>query len=89
MNPAEFLDHLPPHLRERTHQLVNRGEAAANGDRGDLVACWIHHANRVNENPLLEVAAQAARGLGCPLVVHAGFGRRHPHANDRHACFLT
>ena len=88
MNPAEFLDHLPPHLRERTHQLVDRGEVAANGDRGDLVVCWIHHANRVDENPLLEVAAEAARGLGCPLVVHAGFGGRHPHANDRHACFV-
>jgi photolyase PhrII len=82
MNPADLLHRLPLHLRERTHILTDRG------DGGNLVVCWIHHASRIDENPLLDVAAEAARVLRLPLVVHAGFGGRHPHSNDRHTCFM-
>jgi len=73
---------LPPHLDERTTL------ASAGGDDGDLVVCWLHHADRVHENPALEVAAAAARATGCPLVVHSGFAGRHPHANDRQTLFM-
>ena len=82
MSLDEIIHRLPPHLRERLHPFADHGRA------GDLVVCWMHHANRVDENPLLEVAAEAARTLGLPLVVHAGFGGRHPHANDRHTIFM-
>ncbi len=72
---------LPAHLDERT-------TLARRGTDGDLVVCWLHHADRVHENPLLEVAAAAARATGCPLVVHSGFAGRHPHANDRQTLFM-
>ncbi|MAB72792.1 MAG: hypothetical protein CMJ54_09830 [Planctomycetaceae bacterium] len=82
MNLDEMIQRLPGHLRERVHPFADRGRG------GDLVVCWIHHANRTDENPLLEVAADAARALQLPLVVHAGFGGFHPHANDRHTRFM-
>ena len=82
MSLEEVIHRLPGHLRERVHPLSDRGRG------GDLVVCWLHHANRTEENPLLEVAAAAARELRLPLVVHAGFGGRHPHANDRHTTFM-
>ncbi|MAH66057.1 MAG: hypothetical protein CMJ27_06660 [Phycisphaerae bacterium] len=82
MNLDEIIHRLPAHLRERVHPLADHGRG------GELVVCWIHHANRIDENPLLEVAAEAARALQLPLVVHAGFGGHHPHANDRHAIFM-
>ncbi len=82
MNLEEIIHRLPPHLEERVHRFADHGRG------GDLVVCWIHHANRIDENPLLEVAAEAARAFELPLVVHAGFGGRHPHANDRHTLFM-
>ena len=82
MNLDEIIHRLPAHLRERVHPFADHGRGGA------LVVCWIHHANRIDENPLLEVAAEAARTLRLPLVVHAGFGGHHPHANDRHTIFI-
>ncbi len=72
---------LPPHLDERTF-VANRG------DDGEFVVCWLHHAARLHENPVIEVAAAAARATRRRLVVHAGFGGRHPHMNDRQVVFM-
>lgn len=72
---------LPRHLADRTRWL-------ARGGGGDLVVCWLHHASRVEENPVLEVAIEAAAAASRPLLVHAGFGGRHPHNNDRHLQFM-
>ena len=72
---------LPDHLAERTTRL-------SSGDGGDLVVCWLHHAARIQENPVLEVAVEAARAFDRPLLVHAGFGGNHPHNNDRHLRFM-
>ncbi len=72
---------LPEHLAERATWL-------SHGDAGEIVVCWLHHAARVLENPALEVAITIARFHDLPLVVHAGFGGRHPHNNDRQLRFM-
>ena len=77
---------LPHHLSERC-SLVDPG-SRLEAPNGDLVVCWLHHACRVEENPVIEVAASIARRVERPLLVHAGFGGRHPFANDRHTIFM-
>lgn len=77
---------LPDHLAERCERVP--GASGKDAAAGELVVCWLHHASRVDENPVLEVAAAAARHYDRPLIVHAGFGGRHPHANDRHTIFM-
>ena len=52
---------LPAHLDERT-------TLARRGTDGDLVVCWLHHADRVHENPVLEVAAAALAGLWAAVL---------------------
>lgn len=59
------------------------------GDRADgPVVAWLHHASRIHENPVLEVAAAAARAMDAPLLVHAGFGGSVAYANDRQTLFM-
>lgn len=77
---------LPFHLAERCSLVRSDSESGSSG--GDLVVCWLHHACRLEENPVLEVAAAAARSIDRPLLVHAGFGGRHEFANDRHTIFM-
>ena len=77
---------LPQHLAERCAVVSEHAEAASS-DR-PLVVAWLHHACRIDENPVLEVACAAARSLAAPLVVHVGFGGRHAFANDRQSIFM-
>lgn len=77
---------LPNHLAERCTVL----ESVSSRDRGagDLVVAWLHHAARLHDNPVLDVAIEAACEKNLPLVVHAGFAGHHDFANDRQTVFM-
>jgi len=74
----------PHHLAER----VQRTGTHPPRPGGEFVLYWAHHALRAHENPALEVAAQAARALGLPLLVYQGLGGRHRYNSDRHHRFI-
>ena len=89
MSDHEPIDvpNLPDHLRERC-TVVSDGHARS-PEADSLVVAWLHHACRIDENPVLEVACAAARNLDLPLIVHAGFGgSQHDFANDRQTLFM-
>ena len=77
---------LPDHLAERC-AAISEGSTGA-PPPSPVVVAWLHHACRIDENPVLEVACHAARSTNSPLVVHAGFGGRHDFANDRQTLFM-
>lgn len=82
--PAEILDTLPAHLRQRT---TPTGDGSVRLD-GEFVLCWLHHAVRGHENPVLDAAVHVGNTLGKPVLVYQGLGGRHRYNNDRHHTFI-
>lgn len=75
---------LPPHLAERTRSL---GADRVRAD-GDFVLCWLHHAVRGHENPVLDVAVSVGNALGKPVLVYQGLAGQHRFNSDRHHTFI-
>src|ERR1700760_632206 len=65
-----------------------RRAGAADPD-GQCVVYWMQRAQRVLDNPALEVAVQAANLLKLPCVVFLAPVPFYPHANLRHYRFLN
>jgi photolyase PhrII len=80
----QFLRSLPPALDERTRRIGRRDTFAA----GNFVLYWMRTAIRVDENPALDVAIEAANHLELPLLVYQGLTERYPYASDRHHTFV-
>ena len=75
---------LPPHLHERSEQY---GQRPVRRD-GQFVLCWLHHAMRADENPVLDAAIVLACQLDKPLLVYFGLGGQHRFNNDRQFFFM-
>ena len=93
MTPTqELISSLPLHLQERTRGIPrpasgrSRSSNSLASDRGPVVY-WTHHAQRVEENPALDVACTLARTLKRPLVVYHGLSSQYHYASDRHHVF--
>jgi len=72
-------------------ELVQRMRAV--GDRpwrtdGEFVLCWLHHAVRGHENPVIDAALQLGAAMGTPVLVYQGLGGRHRFNSDRHHTFI-
>ena len=55
---------------------------------GRCVVYWMQRAQRIFENPALDVAIEAANQLGLPVVVYFQVIPNYPNANLRHYHFL-
>ena len=55
---------------------------------GACVVYWMQRAQRVQDNPALDVAIEAANVLGLPVVIYFGVLPNYPNANLRHYYFL-
>lgn len=76
---------LPPHLLERTRPIARR---ALSGQISEgPVVYWTHHAQRVDENPALDVARFMASELQRPFLVYHGLSQSYRYASDRHHVF--
>jgi photolyase PhrII len=73
---------LPAHLRLRIPG--SRETLPAEG----FVLYWMRSAVRGHENPALDVAMEAARELGAPLLVYHALSERYPYASFRHHAFI-
>jgi photolyase PhrII len=82
MNLEQRLE-LPSHLNERC-----RWRQSSKRDAETFVLYWMQTAQRVDENPALEVAILAARQLNLPLLVYQGLSERYEYASDRHHTFI-
>ena len=71
----------------RPRVLVRRGGAPRR--EGRCVVYWMQRAMRIEENPALEVAIEAANVLGLPVVVFFSVIPNYPNANQRHYHFLA
>ena len=81
---AESVRTLPQHLQERSY-LYSHG---ASEHDGDFVLCWLHHAFRLDENPVLDVARHLAVKSGRPLLVYQAVCEHYRYASDRHHWFM-
>ena len=98
MTPTEeLISSLPLHLQERTRGIPRPASGRSRlsqsqlsqsqaSDRGPVVY-WTHHAQRVEENPALDVACTLALTLRRPLVVYHGLSSQYRYASDRHHVF--
>jgi deoxyribodipyrimidine photolyase len=55
---------------------------------GRAVVYWMQRAQRVADNPALELAVHLANELEKPLAVFFGLVKRFPGANERHYSFM-
>ena len=82
-------DGMPDELARLVDQprvLVRRAGMPRPGAR--CVVYWMQRAVRIEDNPALEVAIEAANLLGLPVVVFFSVIPGYPHANRRHYHFL-
>jgi deoxyribodipyrimidine photo-lyase len=100
--PAEFLlpacfnfvmpsapENLPEELARLAADarvLVRRSGSPRKGGRS--VVYWMQRAQRIADNPALDIAIQAANHLGLPVVIFFGVIPNYPNANLRHYRFL-
>lgn len=63
------------------------GSGAVRPD-GDFVLCWLHHAVRGHENPVLDTAVHLANEIEKPVLVYQGLGGKHRYNSDRHHTFI-
>jgi len=66
--------------------LVRRGAVLRKDAR--CVVYWMQRAERVRDNPALNVAIEAANILGLPVAIYFGVIPNYPNANLRHYHFL-
>lgn len=69
------------------------GRVACVGDKpvredGRWVVCWLHHAVRGRDNPVLDAAVLLGNHLGVGVLVYQGLGGRHRYNSDRHHRFI-
>lgn len=88
--PLPPTDSLPEELVQLTGDprvLVRRAGAPRLGAR--CVVYWMQRAQRIYDNPALDVAVEAANILGLPVVVFFSVIPNYTHANLRHYHFLA
>ena len=56
---------------------------------GRCVVYWMQRAMRIDDNPALDVAIEAANALGLPVVVFFSVIPNYPNANLRHYHFMA
>lgn len=90
---AQAFLQLPVHLQERSRVLPSKqrtsnqhAEASKSISEGPVVY-WTHHAQRVDENPALDVARSLAASIDRPLLVYQGLSQSYRYASDRHHLF--
>lgn len=93
----ELISLLPAHLQERTRGIPRPASRRSRPSPSSLspsssfdrmpVVYWTHHAQRVEENPALDVACTLACALKRPLVVYHGLSSEYRYASDRHHVF--
>ncbi len=89
MNRILAIDEMPAELAGLANQprvLVRREGAPRKGGR--CVIYWMQRAMRIEGNPALDVAIEAANLLGLPVVVYFSVISNYPNANLRHYHFL-
>jgi deoxyribodipyrimidine photo-lyase len=89
MKTSNHVDGVPEALTTLSSQprvFVRRTGAPAKDGR--CVVYWMQHAMRIEENPALEVALEAANTLDLPVVVYFQVIPNYPNANLRHYHFL-
>ncbi|HEV2136395.1 MAG TPA: deoxyribodipyrimidine photo-lyase [Terracidiphilus sp.] len=74
-------------LADHPRVLIRRAGAPRKNAR--CVVYWMQRAMRIQGNPALDVAIQAANFLGLPVVIYFGVIPNYPHANLRHYHFLA
>ena len=74
-------------LASQPRVLVRRGGAPRKGARS--VVYWMQRAMRIQDNPSLDVAIEAANLLSLPVVVYFSVIPNYPNANLRHYHFLA
>ena len=74
-------------LANQPRVLVRREGAPRKGGR--CVIYWMQRAMRIEGNPALDVAIEAANLLGLPVVVYFSVISNYPNANLRHYHFLA
>ncbi|MEM7227647.1 MAG: FAD-dependent oxidoreductase [Planctomycetota bacterium] len=79
-----MLGTLPVQLHERTIVMNDRDVRTT----GEFVLCWLHHAVRDHENPVLDVAITLGNALKRPVLVYLGLAGAHPYNSDRHHMFI-
>jgi deoxyribodipyrimidine photo-lyase len=80
--PAELVS-----LANQPRVLVRRGSAPR--PEGKCVVYWMQRAQRILDNPALDVAIEAGNVLGLPVVVYFSVISNYPNANLRHYHFLA
>ncbi|MCU0709228.1 MAG: NAD(P)-binding protein, partial [Pirellula sp.] len=81
---------LPTHLVERTRAIAKPSTRDLRNEDtipSGPVVYWTHHAQRVDENPALDVARIIAARLQRPLLVYQGLSQSYRYASDRHHIF--
>ena len=73
-------------LANQPRVVVRRGGTLRAGAR--CVVYWMQRAVRIQENPALDLAIEAANLLGLPVVVYFQVIANYPNANLRHYHFL-
>jgi photolyase PhrII len=90
---ASAILRLPAHLHERIRVVADNRQQAperksdSEGLSDGPVVYWTHHAQRVDENPALDVSRMLAHALDRPLLVYQGLSQRYRYASDRHHWF--
>jgi photolyase PhrII len=90
---AQSIARLPLHLLERIRVVPHRQRRRGSENAGSRaiadgpVVYWTHHAQRVDENPALDVARILAAALDRPLLIYHGLSQRYRYASDRHHLF--
>lgn len=74
-------------LADQPRILVRRDGAPRNGAK--CVVYWMQRAQRILENPALDVAIEAANILGLPVVVFFSVIPNYPNSNLRHYRFMA
>jgi deoxyribodipyrimidine photo-lyase len=75
------------HLSSQPRVQVRRAAPPLKGGR--CVVYWMQRAQRIVDNPALDVAIEAANILGLPVVVYFSVVPNYPNANLRHYHFLA
>jgi hypothetical protein len=85
----QWLAILPSHLQERTRTVALSKDSIEQASRAVSVPIvyWTHHAQRVDENPALDVACALACALERPLLVYHGLSSDYRYSSDRHHVF--
>ena len=80
---------MDPLARISTNDRVSVRRAGAPRSDGNCVVYWMQRAQRAIDNPALDVAVEAAKALGKPVVVFFAPVPFYPNANLRHYRFLN